>query len=1120
MKAFGKILASLLAGSILLASAVSCSSKSFDEPIFKKTALRTSVGRTPGIPLSDAVKSMSDLVITSEDEDVAEVVQKSTGYKLKAKSTGVTIVTATTSGTSADLEVIVGVSARFSDLDVQEKKYYPDDNMIIVPADAEYDTYKCVTGSKEIIVSKANGHINGYIVEAGISDSELVFEPYTVSPEDKFTVTFIVNSSIVATQTVDAYQKVQQPDTPVGTGNFVGWYEKNGNVYGSSAFNFDTKINRNITLYARFESSEIKVSSITVSGDSIVLLNGTSNYTASVMPSNALDKTVTWSVENGTGSATINQNGVLTATGAGTVTVKATANDGSNVSGSASVEITNGVVLSSIELKLSGAAVNAGSNVSAIVTAKYSDGTSKVVTSSSTVSCDDDTAAVSGSTIKGVKKGTATIDASYSEGGITKTDSKTLTVNETTPAPAPAFDGIKILVAKSLGFDHIHYWDASDSSKYKNTTWPGVALDEDGDDYVKLFEGCSSVSLLITKSSGEKLREQDVVITSKGTYRITSSGAAKEETPVAPTVTITPNSETVYLTSKINVRIEANNSTLTTTSATINGKKALLNGAGSTSFTVQDYVTTVGTTFTVTVSATNGVGTGSANKSYTVIEKPVFDNSLDWNSLSIYQVMVSSFQDGDPSIGYTNAYGPTTTYNYATDSSEKTITGGDLQGIINAADYIADLGVNAIWMTPIFDSSSGENNEYLNSTGYFCYDYFKVDPKFGTNEKFAELVETYHNKGIYVILDGVFGHWNGAGVKASPTGKTAVRKNGQNKACAYPESLEFFKEVAQYWIKNYKIDGWRFDQCYQVGNGDKSVGDNSYTNDHNYWYEIRTAIAEAAAENASSGEQWGILGYTVGEHWNGDAATIQRGSVAPGENGAGYGLQSCFDFPSRYRLVQTMAREEGSNTATDFGAAMEYTYSDFTQKGYTHPDGYYPNLFFTNHDLVRYGNLLNWKFKIDPTSDEYFARHKLMLSVLAGYSGPITTYYGDEWGAYVKGYDSDGSLGAHNDNMARSNGKISGFTAKEEDLIEYFKKLMKARNSHKSMWAGAAETVSSTDSSYVVKKTYGGETIYICFNNGTSATTFNASGKDLITGQTYSGTVTVPALSSVFVLAN
>ena len=481
--------------------------------------------------------------------------------------------------------------------------------------------------------------------------------------------------------------------------------------------------------------------------------------------------------------------------------------------------------------------------------------------------------------------------------------------------------------------------------------------------------------------------------------------------------------------------------------------------------------------------------------------------------------MVSSFMDGDSSIGYSYAYGPSTTYDYYTGSSSNTLTGGDLQGIINAADYIAGLGVNAIWMTPIFDSSSGENNEYLNSTGYFCYDYFKIDPKFGTNEKFAELVETYHSKGIYVILDGVFGHWNGAGVKESPTGNIAVRKNGQYKACAYPDSLEFFKEVAQFWIKEYKIDGWRFDQCYQVGNGDKAVGDNSYTNDHNYWYEIRTAIAEAAAENASAGNEWGTLGYTVGEHWNGDASKIQRGSVAPGANGAGYGLQSCFDFPSRYRLVQTMAREEGTNTATDFGAAMEYTYGTFEEKGYEHPEGYYPNLFFTNHDLVRYGNLLNWKFSLDPTKDEYFTRHKLMLSVLAGYSGPITTYYGDEWGAIVKGYDGAGSLGAYNDNMARSTGKINGFTEKEADLIDYYKSLMSARDAHPALWKGEAETVSSTETTYVVKKTYGSETVYICFNNGNSATTFRASGTDLVTGANYSGTVSVPALSAVFVLA-
>ena len=70
----------------------------------------------------------------------------------------------------------------------------------------------------------------------------------------------------------------------------------------------------------------------------------------------------------------------------------------------------------------------------------------------------------------------------------------------------------------------------------------------------------------------------------------------------------------------------------------------------------------------------------------------------EWKNLRIYQVMVSAFQDGDPSIGYEQAYGPW----------DQT-TGGDLRGIINALPYIKSLGMNAIWMTPIFDSA-GKND--------------------------------------------------------------------------------------------------------------------------------------------------------------------------------------------------------------------------------------------------------------------------------------------------------------------------------------------------------------------------------------------------------------------------
>ena len=502
------------------------------------------------------------------------------------------------------------------------------------------------------------------------------------------------------------------------------------------------------------------------------------------------------------------------------------------------------------------------------------------------------------------------------------------------------------------------------------------------------------------------------------------------------------------------------------------------------------------TTYSVNVSINNTnnyVNSDVGGNGSTTVTLP-----NDWNNLRIYQVMVSSFQDGDSSRGYQYAYGP-----------NNALKGGDLQGIINAADYIEDLGCNAIWMTPIFNSNG---NGHLDSTGYFTYDYFNVDPKFGTNETFRKLVETYHEKGIYVILDGVFGHHKGSAAK-SPSGKSPA---GGSNPVKYPDSLDFYKEVATYWIKEYKIDGWRLDQCYQVGLGDKSPGDNCDTNGYNYWYDIRKAVEQAAAENKAKGEQWGTLGYMVGEHWNGDASKIQEGSINPGK-APGYGLKSCFDFPSRYRLIQTIAREEGSNSSTDFGSALSYTYGTSTAKGYKHPDGYWPNLFITNHDLVRLGNLINWKFGETPSSDNFYKRHNVAMAVLAAYSGPITIYYGDEWGAYVDGYTGPGDLGAHNDNVARSTGKISGFTSGEKDCLDYSSALMKMRSENPALWNGTNETLKSTTSYYVGKKTLGSEEVIYIINNGTSAVSYSCSGIDLISGAKVSDSVTCDGLSARFI---
>ena len=653
-----------------------------------------------------------------------------------------------------------------------------------------------------------------------------------------------------------------------------------------------------------------------------------------------------------------------------------------------------------------------------------------------------------------------------------------------------------------------------------NAAWPGVSMiSENGGWYYDMIEtwvSAGSTSYVFNNGSDQYPANGNDDEIPSGTNEAWFDFSSKTwhttnpHKPTAPSISISPDDGYISTSGSIRVTINTGNSAITDASVEVSGVSSAIYDYddftnNSLTISVKNLTSEADKSIYVNASVTNAIGSDTDSVTYTTKGSANVELSGNWNELTIYQVMVSSFQDGDPSRGYQNAYGPSSA-----------IKGGDLQGIINAADYIKELGCNAIWMTPIFNSN-GEG--HLDSTGYFTYDYFNVDPKFGTNEKFRELVETYHEKGMYVILDGVFGHW-GANVAPSPSGKTPTRSNGQNKACDYPASLEFFKEVATYWIKEYKIDGWRLDQCYQVGLGENALGtmaDNSGTNGHNYWYEIRTAVEQAAQENANNGEEWGTLGYMVGEHWRGDAATIQNGSVIPGPNGIGYGLKSCFDFPSRYKLIQNIAREEGNNTGNDFGGALSYTYGTSTDKGYYHPDGYWPNLFFTNHDLVRLGNLINWRFSETPSSANYFKRHKVAMAVLAAYSGPITIYYGDEWGAYVDGYTGPGALGAYNDNCARSTGKISGFTSAEQDCLNYAKSLMNMRSENEVLWNGDSSTLVSQTSYYVGKKTLGSEEVIFIINNGTNSVSYNCSGTDMLTGQTVSGSVTCDGLSARFI---
>lgn len=394
----------------------------------------------------------------------------------------------------------------------------------------------------------------------------------------------------------------------------------------------------------------------------------------------------------------------------------------------------------------------------------------------------------------------------------------------------------------------------------------------------------------------------------------------------------------------------------------------------------------------------------------------------DPRSLTIYQIMVASFQHGDGGApGYNAMWGP--------DGHTKN---GNIRGIINALDHIRSMGANAIWLTPVFDSTSALGGEKLQATGYFTNDFFKIDPRFGTFSEMKELVDEAHRRGMYVFLDGVFGHHGGvtapspSGYKLDTTAVMSDRPDGGYGNIKYPESLDYIKEVATYWIDTLGIDGWRLDQAYQAMQGG-----------HNYWHEIRGAVEQKSAERKASGERWGTLGYMVGEDW-GPASRVNIGVYNTG------GLLSAFDFQGKETISGAMQEISPEDSVLTWDQVTEVL-SPPTARGYLN-DSVMPNLYLSNHDGYRLAD------HFDPKGKNYYGHLKTRHAILAAYSGPITLYYGDEYG--------DRSLettGGQKDNISRTSGHLEARDRHELELRNYIAQAMAFRAANPAMWRGVAE---------------------------------------------------------------
>lgn len=124
------------------------------------------------------------------------------------------------------------------------------------------------------------------------------------------------------------------------------------------------------------------------------------------------------------------------------------------------------------------------------------------------------------------------------------------------------------------------------------------------------------------------------------------------------------------------------------------------------------------------------------------------------NSDVLYMLMPDRFASGHNVTKPLKGMNP-----YVVDRSKPSLRhGGDLEGIRRHLDYFNQLGVTALWFTPILENDAPDINDYNNYHGYDTTDYYRVDPRFGTNEDYRRLIAEAHAKGLKVVMDMIFNH--------------------------------------------------------------------------------------------------------------------------------------------------------------------------------------------------------------------------------------------------------------------------------------------------------------------------------------------------------------------------
>jgi glycosidase len=462
----------------------------------------------------------------------------------------------------------------------------------------------------------------------------------------------------------------------------------------------------------------------------------------------------------------------------------------------------------------------------------------------------------------------------------------------------------------------------------------------------------------------------------------------------------------------------------------------------------------------------------------------------------IYLIMSDRFVDGDASNN---------TLAEMAEAADKSNVhgrfGGDIQGIINSLDHIASLGATAIWPTPLLE----DNEAAWSYHGYACSDYYHIDPRYGSNEMYCELVEKAHEKGIKMIMDMVPNHCGGT--------------HWWMKDLPYQDWINQFDEFTNthnVFSANYDINASEFDRkLSNRGWFDRPMPDMNLENTDLLQYFKQWAIWWIEYANLDGlrvdtypyiemipGSEWvkAIMDEypnlnIVGECWTRPTPAVAYWqSGVKNHNGFDSHLRSVMDFPLEEAIRQAL---ESNNQGWGGGLTRVY---DVLTMDYMYADVNNILIMLGNHDMDRI---------TDVVKDQDPRRVKLATALLATMRGIPQVFYGDEYGMT----SADRSLGHSTLRMPLPWGEQ--VTAAQQDMFDYQSRLFQWRKGEEVIHTGRTMHFMSRDNTYGFFRYNDNEAVFVFANASEDSRTiptgnyvellsqYNPVGVDVMTGKTY-----------------